>query len=575
MYRRIHLRWLMAGPLVLALLAPRLNGLTGPETVLIRGGTLIDGSGAEPRADVRILVEGDVVKDIWTAGDPAGKREPVGARIIDTTGKFIIPGLVDSHVHYREYMGDLFLSHGVTTVVDLGNPYYWLKAIQDGLNTGRFRGPRFYFCGGPGLSATEEMELPSISRRNTVFGVMQRVADAEQIVATTKKQADCLKLSEAFPGDLFSSLAREARAAGLAVISHSLQAVDSADWGITGIEHMVGIAIATIRDSAGRKALAGMRTPAGHKNSFLYQWMEERYFDEVIRHLVERGVYVNPTLAFEWKALSDRAAAQESEDARLFHRPGLQYVPLDERLLALGQYRWADDRSAAEREQFTKGYRKVQKFLGRFVKAGGRVYAGTDSAAATTPGLSLHHEMELLVDAGLSPMQALQAASKNGADLFGLSKVGTVAVGKWADMVILRDSPLADVRNSKNIEMVMKGGRVVELGYDSAHVLPIPHPGPISKHLYNPVPTIADILPAVATRGPAATLRITGRGFVAGSMVTVDGHLLKVNVISPTELSVQLPSALTSQTGAYHVRVDNPKPGGGESNAVPFYIVER
>jgi imidazolonepropionase-like amidohydrolase len=520
-------------------------------------------------------VEGGLIKDVWSDG-ARGHHEPEGAQILDAHGKFILPGLIDSHVHYREYMGELFLSHGVTTVVDLGNPYHWQRAVKEALNSDRVHGPRYFFCGGPNLSPSAETDLPTISRRNEVFGTMQRPEDAAAIVKAVAARADCLKLSEEFTAEQFVPLARHAKAGGLAVISHSLHGVDSATWGITGIEHMVGVAIATIRAPAGREALAGLRIAAGHKNSLLYQWMEPEHFDEVIAHLVDRGVYINPTLAFEWKAISDRAARHEAEDLRLLNRGDLQHVPLDERLLTLGQYHWADARSRADREQFETGYRKVQEFLRRFVQAGGKIYAGTDSAAATTPGLSLHHEMELLVDAGLSPMHAIQAATRNGAELIGPgSRVGTVEAGKWADLVVLREDPLADIRNSQTVDTVVKAGRIVDVAYDPSHAMSIPHPGPISKHLYNPLPHLGDIRPPVAQRAESVTLHLVGRGFVANSVATFDGTALPTTVLSPTELEVHVPATLVAQLGVFWISVRNQRPGGGDSSAIPFIVMER
>jgi hypothetical protein len=544
------------------------------DSLLIRGGTLIDGTGGPPRRDVRILIEGNLIKDVWT-GEAAGKQWPPDARIIDAADRFIIPGLIDSHVHYREYMGELFLSHGVTTVFDLGNPFYWQRAVQEGLNDGTFYGPRFYFCGSPTLPSATEEGRPSISRRSDVFGIMRAPGDATAIVKAVKEHSDCLKLSEDFPGELFSPLAREAKASKLTTISHSLQAVDSANWGITGIEHMTGVAIATIRAPAGQKALAALHIEAGHKNSFLYQWMQPEYFDEVIKHLIGRGVFINPTLAFEWKALTDRVASHELEDTRLLYRPELQHVPLDERLLTLGQYHWPDRHSDAEKEQFMKGYRKVQDFLGRFVRAGGKIYAGTDSAAATTPGLSLHHELELLVDAGLSPMDALMTATRNGAELLGMDQIGTIKAGTLADLVILSRDPLQNIQNSKSIELVIKDGKVVDLKYDPAHMLPIGHPGPITKHLYHPVPNLGDVVPPVARKSASLKLRLSGRGFVQSSMVMLETSPLKTSWISATELEAELPTTLTTQIGTYAITVRNPKPGGGTSNEVPFIISGR
>ncbi|MBI3940275.1 MAG: amidohydrolase family protein, partial [Acidobacteria bacterium] len=455
-------------------------------SLLIRGGTLIDGSGGPPVENTRILVEGNVIEKIWV-GDAEMQRLPPSVQIIEAAGKFILPGLIDSHVHYRDWMGELFLAYGVTAVYDLGDPFRWQVAVKKGLNQGKIRGPRFYFCGEMSLpeAAKAEASLPSIWRRAPAS--ISAPEEARRAVALVKGSGDCVKLNENFKQDLFSAVAREADSAGLAVISHSFNAVDSATWGIDGLEHMVGVALATVRSPEGRKAVEGMQIDAGHKNSALYQWMEPASFDEVINHLVTRKVFLNPTLTFEWKALSDRAREHELEDTRLLSIPELQYVPIDDRLVSLGQYHWPDQRSNDERKQFQNGYRKVQEFLRRFVAAGGKIYAGTDSSAATTPGLSLHHEMELLVDAGIPPMQAILAGSKYGAELLGLdTQIGTVEVGKLADLVVLGGDPLQDIRKTKSLEKVIKNGEILDIGYHSSHQIPFSRPGPESKHLYNP-----------------------------------------------------------------------------------------
>src|SRR5438445_348110 len=115
--------------------------------ILIQGATLIDGTGSAPLADARILIEGNVIRRIWRGGEAAPSLPP-GTQVVDARGKFVVPGLIDSHVHYRPYMGEMFLAHGVTTVYDLGDPLAWQTAVKKGLNSGKIRGPRFYFCSG-------------------------------------------------------------------------------------------------------------------------------------------------------------------------------------------------------------------------------------------------------------------------------------------------------------------------------------------------------------------------------------------------------------------------------------------
>jgi len=536
-------------------------------SLLIGGGTLIDGTGRPPMENVQVLVRDGVIADVTTSPRASGD-----AAVIDARGKFILPGFIDSHVHYRDWKAELFLAHGVTTVYDLGNPYHWQAALKQGFNSGRIRGPRYFFCGEIGLPADEADQDPTILRRG--LDIIHTPVEAPAIVARLMGAGvDCIKLNENFTGDLFSAVARAARKAGLRVISHSWNVSDSIRWGIGGVEHMEGIALATATSPRAREAIGRMHLEAGHKNSALYQWMEPAEFDRVVRELVAQQVFVNPTLAFEWKALTPRRRDHEQEDQRLFRMPALAYVPLDDRLVILGQYHWADGRRAEEIQQFRDGYRKVQQFLARFAQAGGKIYAGTDSSAATTPGLSLHHEMELLVDAGLTPMQAIMAATVNGAELLGLERrIGTVEKGKAADLVLVDANPLQDITNTKKIFKVIKDGRIVDTTYHADYQIPIRRPGPESKHLYNPVPVVRDVVPPVAVEGASVTLRIAGRGFTPGSAVKVDGRAAETRWISSTELVATLTPQQTADVGTFLITVETPQPGGGSSEPVEFIV---
>ena len=215
----------------------------------------------------------------------------------------------------------------------------------------------------------------------------------------------------------------------------------------------------------------------------------------------------------------------------------------------------------------------MQQFLAQFVQAGGRIYAGTDSSAATTPGLSLHHEMQLLVDAGLTPMQAIMAATSNGAALLGLEpKVGTVEEGKIADLVLVDANPLQEIANTKKIFRVVKDGRVVDTTYYADYEIPIRRPGPESKHLYNPLPVVRDLLPPVAVEGASVTVRIIGRGFTPSSVVKFDGRAAGTRWVSSTELAATLAPQQTARVGTFLVTVETPKPGGGSSEPVEFII---
>ena len=539
------------------------------QSLLIRGGTLIDGTGRSAIQNAQILIRDGMIAEIH-AGDASERGG--GVEVLEAHGKFIIPGLIDSHIHYRDSNAELFLAHGVTTVNDLGNPYQWQAALKKCFNSGRMFGPRYFFCGEIGLQDANAEQRPTVERRG--LDTIRKPEDAPTIVKRLKDRGiDCIKLDENFSGELFSAIARAAHASGMKVISHSLNAADSIGWGIDGVEHMVGVAVATAASPRAKEAVGRLRLEAGHKNSSLYQWMEPVEFDRLIQDLTNRHVFINPTLSFEWKALSERSQQHEREDLRLFNTPQLSYFLLDDRLMILGQYHWADNRSPEEIRQLKNGYRMVQQFLKKFAEAGGKIYAGTDSSAATTPGLSLHHEMELLVDAGLSPMQVIQAATTNGAEIVGLgSKLGTIEKGKIADLVLLDANPLESIANTKKIFRVIKDGRIVDTEYHADYEIPIKRPGPESKHLYNPAPQLRDVLPPIAVEGESVSLRILGQGFRPNSVVKFGGRTVETRWINSTELRAELATSQTARVGTFLISVETPKPGGGLSGPVEFLI---
>ena len=152
-----------------------------------------------PQANV--LIEDGTIRRVWTGAVSAGDI-PAGVRRIDARGKYILPGLIDSHVHYNWYMGELFLAHGVTAVYDLGNPIPWQQAVQKGLNEGKIRGPRFYFCGRP-TEIEGEPTTSGAAVRGRDVAFMRGPQDAKQAIADLKANADCVKLSEYMDSEVF------------------------------------------------------------------------------------------------------------------------------------------------------------------------------------------------------------------------------------------------------------------------------------------------------------------------------------------------------------------------------------
>jgi len=582
-YIRCALVTLTSFVLLLAMNAPVLA-----DFLLVRGGTLIDMAGNPPLSDARILIEDFTIMGIWS-GDGAGMEIPEQTRIVDATGKFIIPGLIDSHIHYNWYMGELYLAHGVTLVNDLGSRIYWQTAVRKGLNSGKLRGPRFMFCSRIAGAAPADYVA---SASQSSFAFITSPGEARDAVAVIRKNANCIRVGMNTPEANFQAITRAADAAGLSVIAHSYDALKSAAMGVDGIEHLEGVALSTIRSAEGLKAVKEMTLEEGHKHPLLYQWMEPEHYDEVIDALIKNNVYLNPTLIHEWKGSIDRTPEFEQDDLRLFNNIALQYMPMNEKLVILGEYHWADPARAARdgdsemfvnnsyfirtrgaMQQLNDGYRKVQEFLRRFVAAGGKLYSGTDAAASNTPGLSLHHEMQLLVDAGLTPEQALASSTRWAAEALRVDQhLGTVEPGKGADIVILGADPLADIANTRKIEQVILGGRIVDTTYHADYEFPFHQYGPVSKHLYHQPPVIRGLNPAFATQGSITSLRIIGAEFMPESVVVFNGVPVTTRYLGPTELSAVLGQRETALPGSHLIGVQTPAPGGGDATPMEFIV---
>ena len=372
-----------------------------------------------PLKDASVYIQDGIIKNVWS-GIKGAPALPADVKVVDAKGKYVIPGLIDSHVHYNWYEGELFLHYGVTSIFDLGGGP-WSEAMKKGVAMGVIRAPRYYHhvSFGDGANGKDDPNAGKNTAKTRVPANVDSPADAEAAVKSVVGKTDIITLNEDWKGEDFAAVAKAAHENNLSIISHSYNVLATSDWGVDGIEHMTGVGMAAARSAEGKKAIEEMGVgckksyaplleqslmciAAGHKNSLLYRWMDPTYFDEMIAHLVKNHTFLNPTLDFEWGGIIDRSAQFELEDDKLLADPNLDYVPEDEKKEFLDQYHWADGRSAAEKVEFMKGYKNVQLFLKKFVAAGGKMYSGTDTASANVPGLSLHHEMQIYTDAGIS-----------------------------------------------------------------------------------------------------------------------------------------------------------------------------
>lgn len=433
-----------------------------PGRIAIIGGTLIDGTGAPPLKDSLILIEGGIISY-------AGKKEPqisrlADAQVIRAQGKFIIPGLIDMHVHYEEWMGKLFIANGVTTIKDTGNDPDWITKERDRINhSPSLAAPRIIACG------------PVIDGSDAIWEVYStHIAKAEDEAAArtivkelAEKRVDCLKTYINLTAGAMRALIAEARRYGLPVTSH-LGRVDAREatlLGIDEIEHASGIAEASLTEAGMQRAASiGSKysSPTG-ENWPVQPWEftsgERR--QSLISLLVKHKVVIDPTLV-----VYDRIS--RLNDPAIKKSPLLKHVRFSDELRHLwvaenyfrvfGTKPWGGE----EYRRALRQQRARMGFIRQFVNSGGVVVAGSDTPNPyVVPGFSLHQELALMVETGLAPIQALQAATLNAARTIGKgSSLGSVSKGKIADLVILNGDPLDDISRAKNIYLVVKNGVV-------------------------------------------------------------------------------------------------------------------
>jgi imidazolonepropionase-like amidohydrolase len=569
---------------VLALAAPAVGQAPAP-ALLIRGATLIDGLADAPLRDRSLLIEGNVIRDIL----PADAAVPAGAQAIDLPGKFIIPGLFDSHVHWEEYMGELYINHGVTSVVSLDNVPKALRARSEAAHDL----PRFFHPGGRLVLPEGASELE----------IRQMVRNWLQ----TEPDFFWFSQYNAHNARSYAIAADEAHRAGLVIFGHTDDAPGSVRDGMDIIEHIWGFG----------EALMSPDEMRAFRNGEFATWatflVASSKLDGLIAEAVRRGAALNPTLQYEWGGMSKKAIERELEDYSLFSNPDLSYIPRNVVDGILGRQRqiknfsvryentpWIARLSTEDRKDMEAGYRNVLAFTAKYVAAGGKVHAGTDTIAGGVPGLSIHHEMEILVEAGLSPMQALKAATswpaellegKNGAR--GRAKIGALRSGNVADLVVVSADPTTDISNTKKIERVMKDGRWVELGYHPEYFTQTRPARPIVASYV--APTISAIAPSRVVEGaPSTRVVLEGSGFATTSLVRLDGVSVKTIFRSPKRLEFDLPASAITRASpdgfsppgpsqdvgiignrSVAIHVFNPPPDGGTSNTVYELIVPK
>ena len=444
----------------------------GSPTLVLQGGTLIDGTGAAPRENGTIVVRGDKILSVLP-----NRTQPLpeGVRSVDARGKYVLPGLVDGHTHYAGYAAQLYLHYGITSVVDTGNTNPWILVQKDAIRRGLLAGPRIYSVGA------------MIDNPPEIFGDSTILVETEEAArAAVRRQAaegvDAIKVYKQLRPDLMRAVIEEAHLNGIPVTGHvAISARDAVMMGIDSFEHATGIPIATMTDREKLREIEEKRYTDIHylvdhltvPESFYY--MKPELYGDLIKLFVEKGTSVTPTLVCYWLGGHRFSQQYEQEDRALLADPAYSFVPELDRRWIMEAYRYFGQVKSTARYQ--QAYKNLQLFLKQLSEAGGKIVAGSDATPYEMHGINLHREIELLVDSGLTPMKALLAATRYAAEKFrAWDEVGSVEPGKYADFLILDANPLEDIRNTQKIHMVIQGGRILDTRLDPTRMDEIPHP---------------------------------------------------------------------------------------------------
>jgi imidazolonepropionase-like amidohydrolase len=441
--------------------------------VAIVGATLIDGTGRAPLEDAAVVMLNNRIEAVGKRGAIA---IPDGAEVIDAKGKTILPGLIDGHCHYRDWMGEIYLAYGVLTCPNISNnPVEWIIGQREKQKSGSVRGPRVWasanIIDGPPPQGTG-----TLRRQRTSIIVDSEDEARKAVRGLVEKGVDGIKLFERLKPAVAKAAVEEAHKLGRPVFGHSLDIFTAAANGYQSVEHSWSVVYTSIQDPKKKQELDIGRMLRKVDTDEVHAQMEPAMFDKIIRAMTEKDVHWSPTWATWFRPLSAYASEMKERELKLLRNPQLKYLPeyiLKDTQAFFTKY---EKMAAEKRSTLSSGYKMLQEFVRKFSAAGGKIHTGSDPNHVV-PGYAMHAELQMLVEAGLTPVQAIKTAALNVAEAWGRQKdFGSVEKGKIADLFIVRGDPLKNISDTQNVETVYMEGKKVDTSFHADYKNPDPRP---------------------------------------------------------------------------------------------------
>lgn len=391
--------------------------------LVIRNVKVIDATGAPPRSAMDVFIEGNRIERIEATGGAIDEA----LRVIDATGKTLVPGLIEMHAHmglpaWGSRQGKVWLSYGVTSMRTPADALYRVLEERESIEAGRRVGPRVFFTGS------------TMDGDRIYYSGALAIGDREELAQEMKRALaldyDLVKTYVRLPDALQKEVIEQAHAQGIFVTSHEVY--PAVAYGVDGIEHLRG----TSRRGYSPKITDLRRT-----------------YDDVIELIARSGVYFTPTVLIHggWSL----ALAREPD---LLRDP--RFVTLFPPFVQDG---YRSEIGGGDQRASSEVVAPLFRTMAAIYQRGGKIVAGTDSAIVPY-GLGLVLEIEELSEAGLGPMGAIESATRVAAEALGASNdLGTVEEGKIADLLLLGGDPSEDIRNLRKAEIVIVDGRLLSV----------------------------------------------------------------------------------------------------------------
>ena len=423
------------------------------------GVTVIDSTGAPATPDMTVLIEGNRITAI---GRSETVSVPLGAVVVDATGKFLIPGLWDMHVHLFNHVHPgppgasyfpLLIANGITGVRDMWTKFddmaqvqKWRQEFAMGATIPRIVAAGILVDGVHPVWPEADTVATAEAARHMVDQVKAHEIDFVKVYWNLSRQA-------------YFAIAAECRKQGISFAGHvpfSVSAGEASDSGQESIEHLTEVAFScSVKEKALRK-VPPKKWKTKYENEILSSY-DEAKGQQLFSRFTKNKTWQVPTLVFY-----QRLALSETD---LLSDDRLKYIPPTQREQWKSFLTMMKERTP---EQVVYGdhlRRSSLQLVAAMRHAGVQFMAGTDMGIAVSyvyPGFSLHDELALLVHAGFTPMEALQTATRNPAEFVGKAdSMGTIEKGKIADIIVLDANPLEDITNTTKIDAVVLDGNLI------------------------------------------------------------------------------------------------------------------